>query len=691
MEFRMQNIIDTLEEGMKKHSSLSASFRKELISFLTKNSESLLVIKSKFVFNLKFYDLFTQTIEKKSDGQVADENGYYKNFNRLKRFKLIHKKSAYFSKALSLRSINPTHISLLTENFNDLDLMARQRKNVINNIFMNNNDSIVYLYIYLRIFALQTLDIATLQKMSLQNIIHINNNMLIHYIDDEVGIFKKNEAYHLYIYDNEIVHFLSSLPQQDTPLFEDIQFFENAFLTFKQKHLKNIHIVKLKYLTRNIHLFYNAPVYLTTYAKMIPTVKLTISEINKLAPNKVPQHLLEKEDEYIKAVFFKNRIDADEIDTIANTKNTEEDISGFRLSELEELMVFMRANSNALQIKQVNRSLREIAYYLRIDNSIHAKMFLGYIRYLLELHLKRKLRASTVRGYIWTLNKHLLKNIEDLNDIQNYEIENLHNKLNSGRYKLATIKQIGKILNRFFKFHAKKGIKFDTITLAYPKSLIFFDEYKEILSLLEQNMRAQKSRLGKYDKLELLQQKAIVILAYYSGMRKNELRTRMLSDFHLFENELYVDVNNNGLRKQKLKLKTTHAKRRIQLHVDKASMGLLKEWYSLRTQLIKRSEYLFLKRSKNGSFLNKVITEDIFDKLNICIKKVTNRYATFHSFRHSYATFNFKNIINGSTQPYALIEQAVQTGHETPEMTLNSYVHADLLRVIQAIEDSDRE
>ena len=606
MEFKMQNIIDTLEDGMKKHSSLSTSFRKELISFLTKNSEDLLVVKNKFVFNLKFYDLFTQTIEKKSDGQVADENGYYKNFNRLKRFKLIHKKSAYFSKALSLRSINPTHISLLTENFNDLDLVTGQRKNVINNILMNNHDSIVYLYIYLRIFALQTLDIVTLEKMNLQNIIHINDNMLIHYIEDEVGIFKKSEAYHLYIYDNEIVHFLSSLPQEDTPLFENIQFFENAFLAFKQKHLKNIHIVKLKYLTRNIHLFYNAPVYLTTYAKMTPTVKLTISEINKLAPNKVPHHLLEKEEKYIKAVFFKNRIDADEIDAITNTKNAEEDISGFRLSELEDLMTFMRAKSNTLQMKLINKVLKEIVYYMQIDNSMHAKIFLDYIRYLLELHLKRKLRASTVRGYIWTLNKHLLKNIEDLNDIQNYEIENLHNKLNSGRYKLATIKQIGKILNRFFKFHAKKGIKFDTIALSYPKSLIFFDEYKEILSLLEQNMRTQKSRLGKYDKLELLQQKAIVILAYYSGMRKNELRTRMLSDFHLFENELYVDVNNNGLRKQKLKLKTTHAKRRIQLHVDKASMLLLKEWYSLRTQLIKRSEYLFLKRSKNGSFLNKV-------------------------------------------------------------------------------------
>jgi len=182
MEFEMQEIIDTLEEGMKKHSSISASFRKVLISFLNKHIEDLTVVKSKFVFNLKFYDLFTQILEKKSDGQVLNENEYYKNFNRLKRFKLIHQKSAFFSKALSLRSINPTHISLLSENFNDLDMMIHQRNNIIYNILKKDSESLAYLYIYLRIFALQTLNVVLLQKMSLQNIIHLNSHLIIQYI-----------------------------------------------------------------------------------------------------------------------------------------------------------------------------------------------------------------------------------------------------------------------------------------------------------------------------------------------------------------------------------------------------------------------------------------------------------------------------------------------------------------------------
>jgi len=688
MEFEMQETIATLEEGIKKHSSISASFRKELISFLNKHIEDLTVVKSKFVFNLKFYDLFTKILEKKSDGKVLNESEYYKNFNRLKRFKLIHQKSAFFPKALSLRSINPTHISLLSENFNDLDMMVNQRTYIINHILKKDSESLAYFYIYLRVFALQTLDIVFLQKMNLQNIIHLNSNLIIQYIEDDIGVLKKNEAYHLYIYDNAILPFLTTLAHGNDFIFKDIQFFEDFFLNFKRTHLKDIHIIKLKYLNRNFHLFSNSPIYLTVYANIIPTVKLTLSEINKLIPNKIPQHLLNKEEEYIQAVFSKNKIDTDEKDVIGNTENEEDTISGLQLQELDDLMTFMHANSNVLQVKQVNRSLREIAYYLQIDNSIHAKMFLEYIMYLLQLHRKNKLRASTVRGYIWTLNKHLLKNIQNLNDIQSYELENLYNRLNSGKYKLSSIKQITKIVNRFFKFHAKKGLKFDIIALSYPKSLIFFDEYKEILTLLEHNIHTQKTRLGKHDKLELLQQQVIVILAYYGGLRKNELRTRMLPDFHFFDNEIYIDINNTGLRKQKLKLKTSHAKRRVELHVDKDSMKILKEWYLLRNQLAKRSEYLFLKRSHNGGFLNKVIGEDIFNQLNAIIKKVTNRYATFHSFRHSYVTYNFQNLINGSNQPYCLIEQAIQTGHETPEMTLNSYVHGDLLRVIQAIKNS---
>ena len=62
------------------------------------------------------------------------------------------------------------------------------------------------------------------------------------------------------------------------------------------------------------------------------------------------------------------------------------------------------------------------------------------------------------------------------------------------------------------------------------------------------------------------------------------------------------------------------------------------------------------------------------------IKKITGRYCTFHSLRHSFATYKVDEILKHSTNnPYDLIELSMMIGHETPKITLNSYVHYDLI------------
>ena len=681
----MQDIIQNLEEGMKKHSSIDAAFRKEIISFLQKNCAELQIVSNKFKFDIHFFELFTQNIEKNSNEKIVDENRYYKNFNRLKKFNLIHQKSASsFTKSLSLKSINPTHTSLLVDNFQNLDLFMTQRELVLERINNRDNDSIFYLYIYLRIFALQPLEQSMLKNFSLQNIIILRDNVSVQFIESAGGPFQKSEAYNLYIFDSEISPFVQELyTNVDELMFDDIQKFEDFFLKFKKENLEKMHTTKIKYLNRNYYIFNSTPLYVTAYANLVPTVKLTLSELNKLFPDKIEKHLLEKEKKYIETVFSKNKIEEDEDDAIEVTEYFEDKISGFTIQELDELMLFMRDKSNMLNKKQIKHILKEIELYLKLDSSPHAQMFLDYVRYLLELHLAKKLRASTVRGYIWTLNKHILKNIMDLNDIQPHEIDNFNNKLHSGRYQLSSMRSIIKTVNRFFKFHAKKGLSFNTIALYYPKSMLFFDEFQKVLNEIEESERKKVARLGKHDKLMLLQKQVMVILAYYTGMRKNELRTRLLADLHIFDDELYIDVNNKGLRKQKLKLKRPSSKRRIKFSTDEASMIIIKEWYQLRTDLSKKSNYLFLKRSSTGTFLNEVIEEEIFDEFNKIIKDVTQRYCTFHSLRHSFGTNQFKDFINGSKHPYALLEHSMQMGHETPEITLKSYFHADLLRVIK--------
>ncbi len=211
--------------------------------------------------------------------------------------------------------------------------------------------------------------------------------------------------------------------------------------------------------------------------------------------------------------------------------------------------------------------------------------------------------------------------------------------------------------------------------------MIFFDEFKEILNSIKKEYDGVK--MGRNIYFELLQRQVIVIFGFYGGLRKNELRTREIADLYIFEKDIYIDVNNNGLRKQKLKLKSITSKRRIKLSLDEESLSIVNEWYAIRTEKLKNnSNYLFLSKSNKGTYLNSVIKEKEFDKISVIIKKVTNRYCTFHSLRHSFATYKMQKIIKGTPQPYSLIDLSVELGHVTPEITLASYCHSDLIKIM---------
>lgn len=85
----------------------------------------------------------------------------------------------------------------------------------------------------------------------------------------------------------------------------------------------------------------------------------------------------------------------------------------------------------------------------------------------------------------------------------------------------------------------------------------------------------------------------------------------------------------------------------------------------------------------NNLTISKSLIDDteIINITNV-IKKITGRYCTFHSLRHSFATYKLEEILKHyMNNPYALIELSMMMGHETPKTTLNSYVHHDLIEL----------
>lgn len=180
----------------------------------------------------------------------------------------------------------------------------------------------------------------------------------------------------------------------------------------------------------------------------------------------------------------------------------------------------------------------------------------------------------------------------------------------------------------------------------------------------------------------------MVIIAFYSGMRKNELRSRLISDLHVDTDEVFISVNNKGLRTLNLKLKTITSKRRIEIKIqDENHTNIFHEWYNLRINNYENNKYLFIEKAKKTSFLTKVINESVINELNECIKFVTKRYCSFHSFRHSFITNKIQNILSQkeTTDPYEVLDLSLETGHVTPEVLFSTYVHFDLLILLKLL------
>lgn len=687
-----QLLINALELKMKEKVAIPAWFRNELIKYLNKNKNTIKVIANKIVLNTVFFENFTKYFDITSKEGRKKENPYYKNFRYIKKYNFIHQSSSDFAKAITLKSINPNPIYLLNYIGKNLDLYNQEKDNIIEKINRNDKDQLVYIYIYLRSYCLNTLTQKQLSKINTFNTIKIRDNIAIQYFD-EIS-FLNIKSYSLYRYDKLISNFINTyINKIDTFLFKDINYYEQEFQRYRKEKLSGIRFTKLCSLKDTSFMINNSVLEIGVFSKKINTVKLTINEVDKIAPNTVPMHLLKVEE----SIFNKkNKYDyeeEDEKDTLKYNEKEEDKISGFQIEELYELMLFLKSKENKVSKKVIDKILKETDLYLKIDQTKHYKICVEYIRYLLELIKERKLRASTVRGYIGILNNHIFKRIENLDNIQSFEVDTIFKRLNSGKYKPNTIKSITQIINRFFKKNSNYKLSCIPSFQSYPKSLIFKDEIDNILETIELNYikKHKIKRRGELINFDILQNQVIVILTFYSGMRKNEIRSRLLSDIHVFDKSNFMYVNNKGLSKVKLKLKTNSSKRRIKITMNKTHTEIFKSWYNQRLELKKSSEFLFLEKSKNGAFTNKIINENIFEDINSIIKDITKRHCTFHSLRHSFATYSFKKNLmkNEDISAYEMFELCVELGHITPEISLSSYVHAELLSLMIDLDLND--
>lgn len=683
---------DSLSLNIRKHPSISARFRNILLATIRIESESVQIVAGKFKLDIHFLQTLIKIAEKefkaKTDAEAVQyDKMLYKEFKRLKRHELIHKQSvSYLPRNLVLVSINPNHNALLSKSFSKLDLVDNAQNAFEAHCISEQAgpNVLLQIYIYLRLFHIKPMIPSVLKNLQWRDVVITPNNkaFLVVYEDsffnsgaggDEI------KPYKLVLLDEFVSGLFAKINgnygNKEMSIFDDVTDFERLMSENREKSsLKSVTINELRQLVKIRYLYMHSPLALTFRTGVVQPVQLSLADVEAMFPKTVPPELMAEENLRIEWALKRPVVEEEDADW---------QIITFDIYDFDALIALLRHHNNMPPQEFIGNAIAELNQSSKYNDSTHLGMIYEYLLYVLVLLQKKRLRLSTVKSYIWLLNKHLFTMIADFHDIKEYEILKLSNRLDSKEYKKTSVSKIKSQINRFFRYFSKRGFEIDVAGSFYPKSMVFRDEINPICDAMEKNYKTWQSigKIGKHHKHYILQLKVLVLLGFYCGLRLKEARSILFRDIFLYGNCLYVDINTKGIKKTGFKFKSYSAKRRVDAIIeDQRHLVLIEEWMRCRPELANKSQHAFLKLSEFNGFLNKVIDEQAFDYINTIIKSVTKRYCSYHSLRHSFVTYQCQNyFLSGCPYPYFFLELSEKVGHRTPDVTVNSYVHGSVL------------
>ena len=689
MTIKQQTALNYFEKVLRKE-KLSKTYKDWVLNLIISHIDSIKIIKNRFVINRDFYTLLIEYIKENHKQlftrkkEVKLDNEFYKFFNRLKRKDYIHKSSTYYPKSLILTSINPNPFNLLNTSFQDLDTYTSAKEEIEKSLLLS--PSLQKLYTYLRFYNPYPFTKQMLKVLHFHDILYLSEDKsaFILYYKLLIKTYSNNKIYSIIPIGSFVTKVLRMLRKElsstseEASVFTDIDEYEKLLKTHKEEYLRDVSMNLIRAINKTYYGLCNSSVYSTLSSRTVSTVPLSLADVNTLFPNSVNASLMEQEKILIQK-RFENYKDED-------TEYIDNPLYQFDLYETIELEYIIKSKEEP-KVKDIVSALDKLKKIRDTTSFKTKKMIYSYLIYLVQKLLIRKNRLGTFKNYVYTLNKHIFKMIEDLENIKQYEIQAIIQRIEDNNYTKNTVDTFNVVFKNFFAFINIKGFVIDIPSLLYPKSLILEAEIDEILyKIEEQHESINNSRQTKRSQLLLFQKKAMILLAFYSGLRKNELRTRLLKDIYFDNNKIYIDVNSQGLKKVGLKLKNKNAKRRVELLVDNQEhFKILKTWYELRIkQFDDPDTFLFLKNQGKKIYRKKIVDDKFFEELSSILKNVTKRYTTFHSFRHSFATYRLKQILDKAEndKAYDILELSIQMGHQTPQITLNSYIHYGIIELL---------
>ncbi|XMB72514.1 site-specific tyrosine recombinase XerD [Mycoplasmatota bacterium WC30] len=282
-------------------------------------------------------------------------------------------------------------------------------------------------------------------------------------------------------------------------------------------------------------------------------------------------------------------------------------------------------------------TLKEYIYYLKITKNLAKNTIISY--------------ESDLKEYLEFLNKNY--KFRDFNSIEKKHIDNFIRSLSRKQSNPKSITRKISSIHSFHRYLLQEKIV-DSDVVARVKKPVTSKTLPSVLNMEEINRFIDASNgLGK--PLDL-RNRAMVELAYGSGLRVTEILDLQISDLHLNMN--LVNITGKG------------SKERI-VPLGEESI------FAIRTYLVegrpklnpKNKELIFI--NKNGAKLSRVgfykIIQNIAEKAKI-LKKMSP-----HTLRHSFATHLLENGANLRSVQELL-------GHEDI-MTTENYTHVTKKRI----------
>lgn len=639
---------------------------------------------NKIVLDFNFWlKLSTETIFTKYSFSAH----YFSKFLIEKRYVSVN--SIPFIKNNKIISINKLSNPFLNCDLNTYDKCFLLKEKLLATIeatsWQESKNSLIY--IYLKLFTLQQIPDQYLQYLCRANLFQLNKSTMafIFTLDSYKG-FRPIKTIIVDKQTNELFNTIFFNAHNNLIDVIDHVFTHNIsdHVAKLNKYTKE-HAITKKECNNAIALqfqLHSSPLKLTIETQT-RYPKLSLIELDILFKNKIDKRLLKIEQKNFE--IFNQSNPADENDE-------EED----EIDLDEYLGVNFEIYDKFKQIKYVPQKKDILTYVIKWNKFLtyHAgkikelSPIFNYCLFLLEKADKREhknpIKAKTLQGYFQILFDYCFIYTIICND-NNEATTRIYDNLEHSDLKIKSKRKYRRVINSFITYVNNKKLSNINSLIDYNKSIVFEKELDKLINALRYK--------DKDFKQDILKQRRIsyVILLYYTGLRKNELTSRLARDISYINDKTFViDVNRNGINRINEYLKKDnavsikgHKKRKVEFSIPNIKhFNIVKNY--LDNVEKNGNVFLFPELNKSNTISKyRAIKLQSINDINSMLKKITKRYTTLHSIRHTYATNEmFKMLKSSKIRMKDIFELAQKMGHSNPDTTISNYVHLDLIKLL---------